>query len=245
MKWACASFSKKAKDYNLVEMSYDAIRMRVEDARWVLEDRPNAIEELKRNKDNIRQFIGSRKYEELVDLTKDWPGGETDYADSEPDWSKFMRNGEVAVKSLLIDPESAQINWPYGFLFGSWRPPLSKAVEGYWTCGYVNARNRFGGFAGQTSFVVVLDPSGNVKYRALGTPQTDDIDIISIQCKNAVKLLPSPSEKLNVDDEAQSKTLQKASFVDELAKLLELKEMGALTDAEFDAAKAKVLGTSE
>lgn len=54
---------------------------------------------------------------------------------------------EAAIAGELLDPESARFEWPYGFVFGS----VGKDI-GYYTCGRVNARNRFGGYVGRRPF---------------------------------------------------------------------------------------------
>lgn len=140
----------------------------------------------------------------------------------------------------LIDPESGRIEWPYGFLYGTWKPLLGKRVDGYWTCGLINARNRMGGYTGTTYFVVVLDPSGRVQYADMGSGR--DFDILSSQCSKSVKLLPSAPPEL-AGLATGGAAAPAVSIADELKKLVELRASGALTEAEFQAAKQKLLGT--
>jgi hypothetical protein len=75
----------------------------------------------------------------------------------EPDWERYKTLGEAAVRSQLIDPESARISWPYGYVKRGFTPLLSKRVYGYATCGLVNARNRMGGYTGDAVFAMVID----------------------------------------------------------------------------------------
>jgi hypothetical protein len=159
------------------------------------------------------------------------------YDASEPDWALFRRNSEAALRARLIDPGSAQINWPYGFLLGSWRPLFSKRIEGYWTCGTVNARNRMGGYTGRTSFVVVLDRNATVLYSDVG--EAKDIDVLTSQCNGSAKLLPPPPSALG--GVLASPPAANTSIADEIKKLADLKDSGALTEAEFQAAKTRLL----
>lgn len=143
----------------------------------------------------------------------------------------------------MIDPESARIEWPNGFLVGSWTPPFSASIEGYWTCGRINARNRMGGYTGSTSFVAVLSPEGQIRYVALG--EARDFDFISMQCANSVRLLPpAPPALASASAPAQGAVASPPSIADELERLVRLRDSGALTATEFDAAKDRLLHPS-
>jgi len=74
-----------------------------------------------------------------------------------PDWARYRELGEAAIKARLVDPESARISWPNGYMKGGYKPFLAPRVYGYGTCGLVNSRNRMGGYVGDTPFVVVID----------------------------------------------------------------------------------------
>lgn len=74
-----------------------------------------------------------------------------------PTWEVYRRIAEADIAGRLIDPESARIEWLGGFFKGEFKPFLAARVSGYVACGVVNARNRMGGYAGKSSFVVVLD----------------------------------------------------------------------------------------
>ncbi|MCC7266926.1 MAG: hypothetical protein IT546_06255, partial [Caulobacteraceae bacterium] len=62
---------------------------------------------------------------------------------------------ETAIKARLIDPNSAQFEWPHRWRenenFKMWR--WSKPVMGDWTCGRVNDRNRMCGYTGSSTFI--------------------------------------------------------------------------------------------
>lgn len=237
LKAQCASFARSARKYDVPRLSLEAMRMAIEDAHWAPSMRADVVQRLRNVEGLIASQLGSAPFTELIAATRAWPGGKDMYEASEPDWSLFRRNSESALRARLIDPASAQIEWPYGFLLGSWRPVFSKRIDGYWTCGTVNARNRMGGYTGRTSFVVVLDPGGSVVYADIG--EASDFDVVTSQCSNSVKLLPPRPTELSANAASQPPTA--SSIADELKKLLDLKNSGALTEAEFEAAKARVL----
>lgn len=60
------------------------------------------------------------------------------------------------------------------------------------------------------------------------------------QCANSVKLLPPAPAEFSSGSSGQD-TNAAGSLADEIKKLVGLKESGALTDAEFQAAKQRVL----
>ena len=234
----CASFSRKLQS-QAVTLTSRTMQMLVEDARWVPAGRIETVRRLRAVESTITRQLGQRQFEQLVEMTRSWPGGETLYDDSEPDWGRFRTNAEAAVIARLLDPESARIEWPYGFLLGSWQPFLSKRIEGYWTCGLVNARNRMGGYTGSSYFVVVLDPEAAVRYVELG--ESKDFDFLTSQCKGSVDLLPRPPAELLVRE--ASAPASSSSLADELKKLADLRASGAINEEEFQAAKKRLLET--
>lgn len=62
---------------------------------------------------------------------------------------------ESQVRSRLKDPQSAQFTWPNEFVAGQHQPIMAKPIYGWVTCGTVNARNSYGGYAGPQAFLVV------------------------------------------------------------------------------------------
>lgn len=148
-----------------------------------------------------------------------------------PDWIELRTVSEQAVRARLVDPQSAQFDWPNGFKWGGYKPFLSKRVFGWATCGTVNSRNRMGGFAGSTPFVVVYD--GRVRYIEIGTG--DDLDMVTVSC------LPPPPTVWGAASPASAATVQPTSIADEIAKLAAFRDKGILTPAEFETQKAKLL----
>jgi hypothetical protein len=162
------------------------------------------------------------------------------YSAGRLDFALFKRNAEAAIKSGLFDPSSAQIEWPYGFTMGTWKPLLRKRISGYFTCGRVNAKNRMGGYVGSTAFVVVLDHSGSVLFKDIG--DGSPYDFVGGACQKTAAGLPPPQPELL--DRPPSAPAGN-SIVDQLQKLADLKSAGALTQDEFDAAKKRLLGSEE
>jgi hypothetical protein len=240
LKAQCAAVSRRPDPLNVAILGADAMRMAIEDAHWVPARRSEVIKGLRAGEGMITKKLGARRFEELVAATRLWPGGETLFDDSAPDWALFRRNSEAALRARMIDPESARIDWPYGFMLGWWRPFLSKRIDGYWTCGRINARNRMGGYTGSTAFVVVLNPSGSVLYVEVG--ESKEFDMLTASCEASVASLPPP--QLELSGQGGVQPASSVSIADELKKLVDLKNSGALTEAEFQTAKQRLLGTS-
>ena len=238
MKVQCASLIKNQNSQDLANFGYDAVRAAISEAHWAPNLRPAVVNGLRQAQGTISRELGEAKFQELVSATELWPGSEGMFKSSEPDMGQFRRVAEQALLMRLIDPDSARIEWPYGFLNGYWKPLFQKKVEGYWTCGLVNAKNRMGGYTGSKSFVVVIGAGGNVQYVEMGTGE--DFDILAAQCANSAKVLPPAPAEFSPDRPENGKN-GGISIADELKKLVELKESGALTDAEFQAAKQRLL----
>ena len=64
----------------------------------------------------------------------------------EPSLEEFRAVYEPAIKEELKDPDSAKFDWPYHF---------SRESNGFLTCGYLNAKNSYGGYSGKTPVVAV------------------------------------------------------------------------------------------
>jgi hypothetical protein len=111
------------------------------------------------------------------------PPAPDDYG-TQPTFADAVRIGEEAIKGSLIDPDSARIEWPYNFIAGTLKPLLGHKNAGYYTCGFVNARNRMGGYTGRTWFLI-MEKNGAVTSLAIGEP--DKIDTASATCPGLVK----------------------------------------------------------
>lgn len=235
----CAGVSRRSEQYDLAGFTIMATELLIEEARYATEMRAELITLLGQIQTNVTNARGASAFDALVDATRSWPGGETLYDDSVPDWLLFRRNSESTIRGKLIDPDSARFQWTHGFLLGYWRPFLSRRIEGYWTCGLINARNRMGGFTGSTAFIVVLSPEGQVLYSEIGT--ASDTDVLTSSCINSAKHLPPAPPELAGQLSTSSSTQPAVSIADEIKKLVELRDAGALSPEEFEAAKAKLL----
>jgi hypothetical protein len=110
----------------------------------------------------------------------------------DPTWERAVPLAEAAIKSRLIDPSSAQIEWPYTFSSGTLKALLGKRRAGWMTCGWVNAKNRMGGYTGKAWFFVMIN-NGVVTEIAIGT--ADEADVASVYCQDFLKqgfLKPAP-----------------------------------------------------
>jgi hypothetical protein len=71
---------------------------------------------------------------------------------------------EEAIKATLKDPDSARFSWPNEFRNGSYKPfGFHRRVFGWYTCGTVNAKNSYGGYAGKSPVLGVI-ANGKVVY---------------------------------------------------------------------------------
>ncbi|WP_216821969.1 SHOCT domain-containing protein [Stenotrophomonas sp. SAU14A_NAIMI4_5] len=239
MRFRCLAATKGTQERQLAGARYVALQDAIAEAHWSRPMRERVLGSLRRGQAQITQAMGADRYRTLVRATEQWPGGETLYKDSEPDFAMYRQVTERAVRARLIDPDSARIDMPYGFLEGAWRPMFQKEVEGYWTCGTVNARNRMGGYAGTSAFVVVLGESGVVKYLELGNG--GDYDILATQCAKGAQLLPPAPVETAAARATPASSGAASSLADELKKLSDLKASGVLSEAEFEAAKQRIL----
>jgi hypothetical protein len=152
-------------------------------------------------------------------------------------FSTMRKAAEGAVRGKLIDPSSAEFEWPYGFTHATWKPIFQRRLEGMVICGSVNAKNRMGGYVGRSSFVVVLDDSNTVIFTDLDSGR--GLGLVDVQCKKAASMFPSPQEGM-LDNQLVANA-GAVDLADELAKLATLRDKGVLTSAEFDAQKTKLL----
>jgi hypothetical protein len=173
----------------------------------------------------------------LVLLTLSWGAAAQSQAEEPaPDYANMRAQGEAAIRERLIDPSSAEIEWPYGFVEGTW-PTIFKnrTYDGYITCGFVNAKNRMGGYGGRTAFVVVI-ADGQVRYSDIGKP--DGSGWTSRTCAKSAPEFPAPQQTMIASAVSPPTTV---SIADELAKLAALRDGGVLSEEEFQSQKQKLL----
>lgn len=150
----------------------------------------------------------------------------------EPNWEAIRPQLETAVRSKLVDPDSAKITWDNGFKWGGFRPFLSKRVYGWATCGTVNSRNRMGGYTGASNFVIVYWDT--VRYVEID----DQSGLLAGVCAKAA--LPQVPASL-ANNEAGTTTAYRPSIADEIGKLAALRDKGVINSSEFDEQKSKLL----
>jgi hypothetical protein len=125
-----------------------------------------------------------------------------------------------------------------GFGFVDYKPALfAKTKTGFGACGFVNAKNSFGGYIGKQRFLVVFDSiDGILVHSSIGTGQA--LDLTEVACSRAsFPPLPQPTSTVQ---EPSPKSLSLAA---ELELLVRLRDPGALSASEFELAKTKLLGS--
>ena len=169
-------------------------------------------------------------------------GSENAAADQELRW---MRAVIQQLNASLIDPASAKVELPFGFTptMMTWRI-WGVETTGYFTCGMVNSKNRMGGYVGNTAFLAHISPQGQVTV-TMDDPSTagqryGGLLILRI-CNEKRQQGSLPTIRSTTLAALSSSESRQASVSEELAKLARLHADGVLTDAEFAAAKQKIL----
>lgn len=161
---------------------------------------------------------------------------------AEPNFGSMREIAERAVRARMVDPSSSQFEWPYGFVNGEWKRLFAKRVPGWITCGFVNSRNRMGGYVGRTAFVVVFDDMATMKLLDIGD-SSKDFDLVGMGCQKTANSFPSPQPGMFAAETIAEPGAERGMLVaDEIAKLGNLRDKGLISDAEFDAQKRKLIG---
>lgn len=105
-------------------------------------------------------------------------------AGTRPTQEDSMRIGEQAIRQRMLDPEAAKIEWPYLFTSGTLSSMFGKPTAGFWTCGLINGKNRYGGYSGQTWFLIMIN-DGVVNSLDIGTP--GEISSATASCPDLLK----------------------------------------------------------
>jgi len=149
-----------------------------------------------------------------------------------PHWQRFWAIARNAVASMLIDPDSAKIEPQSGFAIRRWGN-----VSGNSVCFSVNAKNRFGGYVGSKLYAVVINDNGGVLK--IDTDYGPYDGHVEKQCLEA-NLPP-----VNFVTESAANAERSQPLAEQLQSLADMRQRGLLTDAEFAAAKAKLLSGSQ
>lgn len=149
-----------------------------------------------------------------------------------PDWKQAGEVGINLLKSSLFDPSSAQIRFVSGFRWGFIKPIIGRRTFGWVACGNLNAKNRLGGYVSEEGFALFVAEGGGIQVAMKGqvVSTCDDYQHIPV------------NEELLAAARGQDPAPPVASVADELKKLADLRAAGILTEVEFTAQKAKLLG---
>lgn len=236
----CARVSRKADEYPIQQWIDKGYRRSIAMGAYATENWYGVAAALLKGRFDVSPSV----YENLVEEVKGWDDGKT-WTSVQPDYNAMRRAAERGVKSRLIDPQSAVIEMPYDFIYGSWSPAFTGTrFEGFMTCGTVNAKNRMGGYTGSTYFISVIDEAGFEKYTDMDSSTSEYLRPVDNACAQLVKKLKYVGDQFEPSVEAASSNTGKLSMAQELEKLAELHASGALSDEEYAAAKARVLSGS-
>ncbi|WP_205664896.1 SHOCT domain-containing protein [Tsuneonella suprasediminis] len=236
----CARVSRKAAEYPIQQWMDKGYRRSIAMGVYMPDSWFGIATSLLKGRYDVSPSV----YDSLVDQVKGWDDGKT-WASVQPDYTAMRRAAEKGVKLRLIDPQSAIIDMPYDFIYGSWSPAFTGTrFEGFMTCGTVNAKNRMGGYTGSTFFISVIDEAGFEKYTDMDSSASKYIRPVDNACSQLVKKLKYFDEQSEATVDAPSSNAGKPSMAQELEKLAALRASGALSDEEYAAAKARVLSGS-
>ena len=114
---------------------------------------------------------------------------------AQPTFSGAVAIGEAYIKTRLVDPDSAKFEWPYNFRALEMKGVFSKRRAGYVTCGYVNSRNRMGGYSGRAVFYMMQKDGAVIDFTMDESKET--VKVAEAQCAGLSKnpgFLPAPSQ---------------------------------------------------
>jgi hypothetical protein len=233
----CARVSRKASEYPVQQWVDTTARHAVAMGAFAQDNWKRVATALLKARMDVSPSI----YESLVADVKAWDGGKT-WDTVQPDLAAMREAAERGVKNRLIDPQSAIIEMPYDFIYGTWTPAFTgTSFEGYMTCGTVNAKNRMGGYTGSTFFISVVDETGFEKYTDMDSATLEYIRPVDNACAQLTPKLKLVGPVDRAQSSAETPQILKPSMAQELEKLAELHSKGTLSDLEYAAAKARVI----
>jgi membrane-associated protease RseP (regulator of RpoE activity) len=154
-----------------------------------------------------------------------------------PTWEQFRAIAEAGIQARLVDPESARISWTAGFYQGEYKPFLEARVQGYIACGTVNARNRMGGYAGSSGFVVVVDYD-RVLYAAIERTPGGLIDAPCAKMAQAGLFPPLPRSAASAAPPALAPTSAASSSAADVVSTASGMTLRAMPDGAYISAVA-------
>lgn len=99
-----------------------------------------------------------------------------------PDRDAGIAMIESTIREQLKDPDSAKFAWPNGFVAGWYQIPFGHRYVGWITCGTMNAKNGYGGYAGSTAVVGIIS-NGAVIGTDVDEPAYGSRGFVSEACK--------------------------------------------------------------
>lgn len=142
-------------------------------------------------------------------------------------YGQMRQIAENYIRGRLVDPKSALFEWPNGFKDNN---------QAYVTCGYVNARNRMGGFTGRTAFIISLKDMAVIYY---DMDEGGKMGVVELGCKSA-NFPPPPSEM--VDQPAASNS-SLPTPQERLKRLEELHKNGFITKSEYEEQRKAIISS--
>jgi Short C-terminal domain len=231
----CKEASDNSAKHNIAGNLIAVLEYTIAHARYKPDLRREAVQKLR----GSQAYLTADSYKNLINMTKSWLGDETLFQNTTPDWNVLRTNAQASMLSSFFDPSSAKVEWPYGFTYGAWKPAFRGRIEGYWTCGMVNGKNRMGGYVGSRFFVVVMHQNAETLFSEVGNGET--LDFVESACRKSLNMLPPASAQFTDPSAKHADNNPKPSIADELTKLADLKKSGALTEEEYQRAKSKIL----
>ncbi len=98
-----------------------------------------------------------------------------------PTSDAFWALTESTIRLSLIDPDSAVFYREDEIKRGYFTQFMGPTHWGYYSCGSVNAKNQFGGYAGRKAFVSVWS-RGEIVYHDV---DTGDFNVVNLACVRA------------------------------------------------------------
>ena len=230
----CARVSRKAADYPIQEWVDKSVRVNIARGRYATAEWPRFAESLLKARFDLSPSV----YADLVQEVKAWDNGKS-WTGVQPDLALLRSAAERGLKSKLIDPQSAIVEMPFDFIWGTWTPAFSKTgFEGFMTCGSVNAKNRMGGYTGATSFISVVADKGIERFTDMDSGTSQYFRPVDNACLSLAKKLTYVGGTNAATNPTAS---ARPSVSEELEKLAKLHASGALSAEEYAVAKSRVL----
>jgi Short C-terminal domain len=233
----CAAVSRKSDNYPIQDWKDSLVKLRVEMGDYA----PASREEIAQSLLKARIDLSPGVYRDLVDRVIAWDNG-TVWGEVQPDYRLLRSASERGVLGRLIDPNSAIIELPYDYIYGTWTSGFGRtSVEGFITCGTVNARNRMGGYTGSTYFVSVVNETGIALFTDMDSSSSPYFRPVDQGCSNLVPKLSLVKDQTASPSSSTQSPAPELSLAEQLATLADLYASGALSKEEYDAAKARVI----